>query len=373
MSSLLTRFKDRIYNKAIAYYNGELYQHTQAGWQQNAEKSQLKVLIVSPSFYTQTVKKYPVTDKRELKKLLKLQQTPNQFYLIKSQDDQSIHVIHWQFDEQLPKAWLYLPESLLLAQHTQPDHVLEVQENKHSCYFFANQQHTLFLAQKSPLMNNVERFAISTGIQCEHSQYLSFEQKLGVVKQAISKLKPKHWLAFMPQPQQLDWWPIAFKSVIPATVVVILYSIISSAYLYTMNLHYNNQLNDQRSNLSQLLDLQQGIDNRQEAINQLQAFLVDKPYYLPLWLELAPLFEQVDLDSIRINNGRIMLRGEAKQATAIMEMLSNSANVKDAKFDSPVSKSRRGERFNMSFTFNDTLTLENKFSATSTEEGQNNE
>lgn len=373
MLSMISKIKNSILAKTVGYFNSQAYEFKQQQWQLTDSPKSVKVLVVSPSFYSQTVKKYPITDRSELKKLLKLQQAANHCYLIKSIDEQSTQVVHWHFSEQLPKAWIYIPETLLIENLCDENQVLEVSETATTQYYFASDKNNAFLAQKSPLMNTPERFAISTGIQFSQSKQLTIEQKLSLLTTGLTKLKPKQWLALLPKTQQINWWPIAINSAIPATALVLLYTLISSGYLFAVNQYYNNTLNAQSSDLNQLLDLQQSIDNSQTVYSQLHALLADKPNYLALWLELAPLFETVDIDNIRLNNGRVQMRGSAKKATSIMEILTKSPNVVDAKFDSPVSQSRRAERFNISFKLNNQLTLENKFSAELTTEEATNE
>ncbi|GAB0111511.1 hypothetical protein [Pseudoalteromonas distincta] len=373
MLSIISKIKNKIIANIVGYYNSQRYEFKQQQWQQTNEHKNVKILVVSPRFYSQTVKKYPITDRSELKKLLKLQRSSNHFYLIKAVDEQNTHVIHWHFSELLPKAWLYIPETLIIEHQCDENQVLEINETENSSYYFCNDKSNAFLAQKSLLMNTPERFAISTGVQPSQSKLLTFEKKLNLIISGLSKLKPKQWLAFLPKNEQINWWPIVIKSVLPATTLVLIYIVLSSAYLFTINAHYNNTLNEQSENVNDLLNLQQSVDEKQTTYIQLQQFLADKNSYLPLWLELSPLFEHVNISNIRVDNGRVQIRGSAKQATSIMEILTKSPNVITAKFDSPVSQSRRSEQFIISFTLTNQLMLDNKFSTKAVTEGADNE
>ena len=373
MFSIISKIKNKIFANTVGYYNSVRYERNQQQWQQTNEHKNVKVLVVSPRFYTQTVKKYPVTNRGELKKLLKLRQSANHFYLIKAVDEQNTHVVHWHFSEQLPKAWLYIPETLIIENQCDVNEILEISETENSSYYFCSDTSNAFLAQKSSLMNTPERFAISTGVQLTQSKVLTLEQKLNLIIEGLSKLKPKQWVAFLPKSEQINWWPLVIKSVLPATALVLIYIALSSTYLFAINTHYSNTLSKQSKNVSALLDLQQNIDEKQTAYIQLQDFLAGKHSYLPLWLELAPLFEHVDISNIRVDNGRVQIRGSAKQATSIMEILTKSPNVIEAKFDSTVSQSSRSERFIISFTLANKVILDSKFSSKTVAEGTNNE
>ncbi|WP_462146562.1 PilN domain-containing protein [Pseudoalteromonas gelatinilytica] len=374
MLSLMIDLKNKIQSKVLSYYNGELYCKKQQDWKVSKDEHSLKILIVSPSFYTQTEKKYPIRDRKELSKLLKLQQSDGQLSLIHSNDEHSTYVTQWKFDKCLPKAWLYLPESFLIAHYCEPGQILEIEESEKNTYYFTNFEHGFLSAKKSNLVNSVERFAVSSGVQCKESLHLSFADKLNIIQQSITKIKPKHWLVFSSNFKELNWWSLAIKAICPAISLVVVYIFISSIYLYGLNTYYSKNLEEKGSNINRLLWLQQELEQKQDNIAKLQEFLIDKPNFLSLWLELVPLFEYVDIDSIRINNARIMFRGQAKQATQIMELLSKSPNVADVKFDSPVSKVRNEERFNISFTLKNHLVLEDKVSnLTKNDEGQSNE
>lgn len=370
---MLSVIKNKFFSSMVSYYNGHEYPLKDLEQLESDTDKQHKVLIVSPSYVTQTEKKYPITERRELKKLLELQQTTRQFYIIKDQDEHGIRVTHWDFNQDLPKAWLYLPESLIIQAQSASNEIMEIDETTHSSYYFSSDQSHTFIAQKSSIMNSPERFSISTGVQYTDVKKVTFSQKLSMLLPALGRLQAKHWYAFLPKIEQLNWWPLIIKSVIPATALILVYTLFSSAYLFAINTHYNDTLSEQSEDLSQLLSLQQKIDESQAAYSQLQTFLGAKQSYLALWLELAPLFEYVDLDSIQINGQRIQIRGQAEQATRIMELLTNSPNVAEAKFDSSVSKTRRAERFIISFTLTNTLVLDPKFSSRTSEEGTSNE
>jgi hypothetical protein len=369
MLSVIEKVKNKFFSNFVSYYNGDKFELKQSQNQKPKANKQCKILIVSPSYYTQTEKKYPITDRKELKKLLKLQRSSGQFYLMKDHDEHGIRVAHWVFNENLPKAWLYIPESLVLEYESVNNEIMEISETEDSSYFFGRDQNRTFVAQKSSIMNTPERFSMSTGVQYTAVNRLDFAQKLAILLPAISNLKVKDWFAFVPQTDQVNWWPLLIKSVLPASVVLLTYTLVSSIYLFSVNAHYNSTLNQQSGDMNALLDLQQKIDESKTANAQLQAFLEDKQGYLALWLELAPLFELVDIDSIRISNQRIQIRGEADKATRILELLTNSPNVAEAKFDSPVSKTRRAERFIVSFTLTNTIVLEPKLSPPVSKEG----
>ena len=118
-------FTSKLLNKLICafvgYYDGEIKQfelgyNNELSLATAQSKFKPKVLIVARKFYIEKLKKYPIEDKKELKKFLSLEYAKETscFYVWLRDNDSSVVNI-WQYKDNVPNAFIRFPESLIFA------------------------------------------------------------------------------------------------------------------------------------------------------------------------------------------------------------------------------------------------------------------
>jgi len=321
-----------------------------------------RLLIIARKHYHEQVQDYPIENKRELKKLLALEYGEDSCYHIWQNNEVTFTGKHqvniWQFDSAIPNRFIRLPETLLLALTAKAEQIVSAQnglpQTSHSQKFkttFIGRQGKLI--QSSPqtvLIHSTQRFASSIGIaQLTTDKIITPENYANALALAMKKLSPRLLFSFIKAPKVADRLALLKNISVPFFLVLSGYLAITSLYLTYQNTNKAQQLSSQSSEVSIALQQQQNVDNDLAQYVALQAFFKDKKTTTQFWLVMAELFPQAQFSNIRTSGPRFVLRGKAKQATQVLELLSNNTRVQDAKFDFPTRKNRGLENFVISF------------------------
>jgi hypothetical protein len=308
------------------------------------------LIIVSRNFYSEQAKIYPVENKSELNKLLKLEfnhEPLSRFYIWKQKDARSLVNI-WKFEQSVPSAFITLPESLLIALGNEVEQIAEVKRNHD---MFVSQHNGLVnSALANEMINSYQRFASSTGVSdsapVRHIASGAFAEQLaqGFRRGALPMLP-----SFIQAPEKSSYIKIGKKVGIPFSIVFTFYLIGSSAYLAEKQYSLQQALQEQSQEVDEALRVQQEYESSVERYISLQAFLAEHNNSAQLWLIMIELFEHAQFTNIRIDNGRYALRGSAEQATDLLARISQFNNISEAKFDFPTRISRGRELFVIGF------------------------
>ncbi|MDT0602812.1 hypothetical protein [Thalassotalea castellviae] len=312
--------------------------------------STLPLVIVARSHYQELAKTYPIENKTELKKLLALELTENELSFSKiadSKEGQTSANI-WHFHQSVPKAFITLPESLLLSLINQPGQIAQVEGNQ--TLFVGQNNGVVHSAIANSMINSVPRFAMSTGVVNNDELNVFTASNLAMaLASGIKASSFSLFSSFVKLKSTFDKEIFLKQAVVPFAVIFSSYLILSSSYLLGKQYWLEQQLTSQSSEVNAVLAEQQLFDNNQQRFEQLTAFYQDKKNSAQLWLVLAELFEHANFSNFRIDNQRFVLRGSTEQATDLLARVSNIAKVKDAKFDYPTRNSRGKDVFVISF------------------------
>jgi hypothetical protein len=325
-----------------------------------SEKTPL-LMIIARQFYHEMAKTYPISNKVELTKLLKLEfandsSTKHHIWQTKAEKatgEQALVNI-WQFSTALPHFAIQLPESLFFALGDNQGKVLSV---VNSCLsqtdkqlFVARKNHLIHSTISNSLINNSQRFLMSSGISASlavHNVTLDtfgaelaegFNSKLApLIPHFIVKRKNSNQL------QQVKTASITFFGVFTA------YMLISSGYLMAKQYYLQEELAQQVEVVNKALSDQKNFDNNVQRYRVLQTFLKDQGNSVQFWLIATKLFEHAQFSNFRITNGRYVLRGTAEKATDLLVKLSEFSVVHDAKFDFPTRNVKGLDRFVIGF------------------------
>jgi len=359
----LPLFIKKLLCKFARYYNGKMFRFVlnnstlNLAPDENSENKPL-LLIVSRAFYTEQAKSFPIDNKAELNKLLALQYpTENNYHTHSwgSENGQS-QVNIWQFDQQLPAASLCLPETLLLALSAQEQQVLSLvketndNENNKPTLFIGRLGKVIHSLVPTVVINSAQRFIMSIGIPpTDDNVEISADSLPTQLGNGIKKLSLPLISNFIQRGQKADNLQRLKNITAPLLLVLSIYLALSSGYLLFKKFNLQQQLDQNSSEVSQALDIQQLLDKNQTRYLALNDFLASQQNRSPLWLIMVDIFPEAQFTNIRFENERYVLRGSAKQATDVLELFNDNARVLEAKFDFPTRKSRNRDNFVISF------------------------
>jgi hypothetical protein len=321
-----------------------------------------RLLIIARKHYHEQVQDYPIENKRELKKLLALEYGDDSCYHIWQNSEVTFAGKHqvniWQFDSAVPNCFIRLPETLLLALTAKVEQIVSAQNGipqtsndlKLKNIFIGRQGKSVQSSPQTVIIHSTQRFASSIGIaQLTTDKIITPENYVNELALAMKKLSPSLLSSFIKAPKIADRLALLKNMSVPIFLVLTGYLALTSLYLTYQNTNKAQHLSNQSSEVSIALQQQQNVDQNLAQYLALQAFFKDKKTTSQFWLVMAELFPQAQFSNIRTSGSRFVLRGEAKQATQVLELLSKNTRVQDAKFDFPTRKNRGLENFVISF------------------------
>jgi len=344
--NLLTRFG--------GYFDGQLYRFVAENGvlklTESVNNDCIKILVISSDYYNERAESFPVDNTKELKSLLKLHLEKNDFHLVQSSSEGHSKINVWRFTENLPKALFYLPESLLFAQLSLPREVVSVLgENKEQ--YVTQLDGVVYSANKQGVISSPENFAISAGCAVDVVHTLSFENKANAIFQGLKKLPLVKVLPFFKTNEEQSRQKLLKGIGLPLVFVTLMYLVLSSSYILFKSLMIKNKLVSYDEHIVLLLNSKSDLDNNALRLAQLNNYWQTRQSKAHIWAVVAPLFEFANIRSINIQNGTVVIRGSTNKtsATKLLEGIARDKNVVEAKFDTPVRKSRNVENFIISF------------------------
>ncbi|OUL57633.1 hypothetical protein [Pseudoalteromonas ulvae] len=313
------------------------------------------IQIIARKHYSEFNQRFPVDNKKELNTLLKLNVSNNDnvqsYHLVTQIDAGQSEVNMWQISTNVPKAFIQLPESLLLSYilNEESSGCIQEVESKQP-YFVARLQNTTYSALKSQLINSAARFANTVGIPHQTSTVIA--EGADYIKALFSGLAalPKNKLVAFINPASLRVQAKDLKS--PSKVIAAMllgYLTLTSGYLQFTHYQLSTQAEMQKDKVNQVFDLLDRYESDKLTFTQLVDFTEAKSILSPVFYVLRDLFVIARFDNIRFENERFVLRGDAQQATQVLQTVANNSRVKDAKFDFPTRSQRGREQFVISF------------------------
>jgi len=330
------------------------------------------LMIIARHFYHEISKTYPISNKAELTKLLKLEfandaSTKHHIWQTKARNvtgEQTLVNI-WQFSSSLPHFAIQLPESLFFALGDNQEKAISVVNERLSQkgkqLFVARKHHLIHSTISNSLINNSQRFLMSSGISASlavhHVNVDTFVAELAQgFNSRIAPLIP-HFIVKSKSTDQLQQVKVASLTF---SCVFLVYLLISSGYLISKEYYLQQELSQQIEVVNKALSEQQSFDNNVQRYRVLQTFLQDQGNSVQFWLIVTKLFEHAQFSNFRITNGRYVLRGTAAKATDLLVKLTEFSVVDDAKFDFPTRNVKGLDRFVIGFTIKGEMNTEDR-------------
>ncbi len=348
--------------KVVAFYTDQPYQlvldqHQQFALKPASINEETKwLLIVGRQHYNEQLFTYPIGNKKELKQLIAidLKNTEQQgitHTLVTQIEAEQSQVMQWRFAEYLPKAWITLPESLLLSQTVTNGEVISNQVKTAS--FVTKHQNNVCSLLVSKLINGPDRFTSMFGIPLKKVISIDTEQEYTArIIKGLYALPKQYLQTFFSLPNNVFNKRIALRYSGLFAGLFVTYALLTSTYLFYKTYQLESQLEINKSSVNTALNTLNAYLTSSETLQQRQQLLQQFSITSPVFLVISDLFENTQLSSISWQEGRFVLRGKANRATDVLATIMKDKRVEDARFDYPSRKERGGESFVISFMLN---------------------
>ncbi|MFT7195299.1 MAG: hypothetical protein ACI8U1_002958, partial [Rheinheimera aquimaris] len=356
IKQLTTKPMRWLLQKNISYWHKTAFRfsHSSNGYTLKPAESCGSVVVLARNHYQEFIHLYPVAQLGELKQILRTEypQAGVLHYIGPEQDQRRLVctiVIPPETLQQFSRLTLLIPESLLLWHSVKADSAI-YQCDSLARYFLYSAAAVPVSQQIGAFCPDVTSFALNNGIPDQAAQkHVDADSYANKLVQALANsvfVIAKLAVLVRPQVKQIQ---LPFKAIaITAAVSLLLYIVLVTAYYSVLIDNRKNQLAELGSSVNQLLDIQQQLQHTGSDSQRLISLRQDKQYFAHLWLVIVTLLQQdtsVQLQNITTENGRLVIRGQAGQATSVLTSLQRSEWVLDARFDAPVRRQTTKDAF----------------------------
>lgn len=359
--SMLQKLKDRLLSLFVGRFTDAVYcfKIGHLGWQ-NDDSGKLRPLIyiIDRQHYKEFSRRYPVANISELKQVLAAEYEHESlvFYKIAKAEEHQRHVVAYVFNpdvlQRLKLPAFLLPESVVLAAAIGANQLAEVGDPRVD-YFLFSSEDRIFSQRRGLLCQNIEVFKLAAGVP-EHidSRTISAAQLPDWLAKGLYALPLSTFGSFLKFPavrtRQLPWR----KVTITLAVFSLVYMVFISAYLTLSLDSRQDELNAMSSEMNQLMNTQQELEQVVALYNGALALVKQKQSTSPFWILLIDLIqnEQAELRSVSITGNQVLLRGTAERATDLLTIMAASPYVGKAEFQAPVTSQRNRENFVIALT-----------------------
>ena len=360
---------DKLYSFSPEHENVSLIERN------NDATTKLSWLVLAREHYFETSKDYPIANKKDLVQALRFEDNvaPFQgvtFHHIARINEQSHKVTFWVVN---PKAlallpsqpWFIFPESYLLAKTFANQQCIGEIKRVTTPLYLAKVGETIKSGVQSMYTPDIESFAVSTGVAFESNfaedievnadtlREVSFAELLCQGVKATSLVKIKDFFV-APQKQIKQSYSLPKIAAICGTVLVV-YLLVSSAWLVFKEYRVELALNEQAEQVNQALDLQKQYQQQLAWQEQLSVPYQDlEPYWNAWQVFIEIIASEAEVKSLQLKNGEITVRGKAKKnakATDVLVKLNEIPYIVSPRFIAPIRKHKGLEEFAISFSF----------------------
>lgn len=318
-----------------------------------------RIIIISRAHYQEFIQHYPVIRLHELKQVLKTeyQDNDNVLHFIGPLVEQRRAVCSFVLSEsittQFNRNCLIIPESLLLWRAVKTEK--SAQPMVYQITAFAD--YFLNCAEAIPVSQRINRFCpdyasfmLNNGVSdLARLQQIPDTQYANYLVKALAKALPVFTRLALFRRSALSTKALPLKAMaLSAAAVVAVYILGVAAYYHTAIDNRRAEIAALGGEVNQLLELQQQLQATDADAQNLLQWRADKTYSAQLWQLVITLLQQdpsLVLQNISSENGRIIIRGQANQATAVLTALQASTLLTDARFDASVRRQNNNDIF----------------------------
>jgi hypothetical protein len=353
---MILRLKEKFVNKLVGYYDGTYYEFVQSkgndwAFAPSKNKTNWPVLIVARGYYKESNKQYPITNTRELYKVLALEKSSDDTAQFMVGDTEGNHVVANKFElvQKFENSMMKIPETVLIA--TAAEHCVAYKSKANDKQIFVTMnQGVVHSATQTAIINSHEVFAATTGTKLSaHQEVITSKELANILVKGLLKLPAAKWRHFVSINTQRVSERLFKYTLLPLVLGGCVYLASLSAYLFWQDTQYDKEIASKKEQVSSLLSTQVQLDDDLADIELYKSIFSDRTLDSYTWLALEPVFKSAQISNLKGKNGFITIRGRADRATSIIELLNQQDMVKNVKFDSPIRKQRNKEEFVISF------------------------
>ncbi|KKO46970.1 hypothetical protein WG68_03285 [Arsukibacterium ikkense] len=361
MPSLISRLVNAIKKlllRQVSYLDAQAYQLSAKHGLLAQPALTGKILLVSRHGYTEHIQWLPVTRSAEAKKLVKFQQSSRGegwCYCIGQPLNGKTPVLWYQFKPQVlaHNAWLYLPETLLLAQQCSTDEVLIYQTPDSNNNIFVSQTHAgAASALKGGMLQSAMQFMLAHGGNVQQTSTLSAPELAPRLLQALGQLHRLPLAGFVNKAafKRTTGLHALLRYVWPTVAGITLYLLLADAWTGHLQQQSRLQLQQANRQANQLLIQRDDIDSMVSRYQQLQQVLPASDNLLQLWQVLAPLYQQtITVSHVQQRLQQVTLRIEAPSATEALQLLMQQPGVVQGRLEGNVRRQNNRDLATVSF------------------------
>ena len=280
MPSLLSRFATVVKTlllRQVSYLDAQAYQLSIDQSLMPLTRAGSKILVVSRHGYSEQLQWLPVARNTEAKKLVKFQQASRGegcFYTIGEPLNGKTPVLWYQFSPQVlaHNAWLYLPETLLLARKCHNNEVLVYQSPDTDIdIFVSHTQAGAVSAIKGGMLQSAMQFMLALGADLQRTSTVNAAQLNARLTQALWQLYqlPLAGLVNKAVFKQRAGLHSLLRYVWPAVAGITLYLFLADAWTHHLQQSSRQQLQQANLQANQLLIQRDDFDNMLNRFQQL--------------------------------------------------------------------------------------------------------
>jgi hypothetical protein len=319
-------------------------------------------ILLSRQHYQEIQKSYPVENKKELVKILKLElkgEKRASLYRIGNYKNKKRIVTFAYINEKSLEnhhqlqPFMCIPESWLIGEHSFKK-LTQVQSFKAPYWLYQSKENSQSQQVKG-MFSNAEAFCAAVGISySEEPVIISESEVVALFRNSVVSILLKYnsglWVS-KSNKQALDILQFTPAMLGGGATLVI--------YLFSMSYYLDYKLNNEKLlqaqlalNAGELFTIQKEIKNKAEKISILEKNLLQPGVSLNMWENLNSLYL---IDKIRFRtvsglaDGEVYLMLKAPKATKVLESLSNQNGIHDAKFTSDVVQDKGIDSFSLSY------------------------
>jgi hypothetical protein len=323
------------------------------------QSSTAKIAILSRACYREQLQWYPITKKTDVLNLVRLQSVSTNclvLHVIGNVVNGKTPVTYYYLDN-LPdgmQPWLFLPETLLLAQQLKQGELLSYPSVDNSrTLFVANAIGGVVSAFKGGMIQSSLQFALSQGLSLSQDRVLSGLDMRAVLLAQLYKFYQLPLIGLVNRhsfDSQTTLKKLATMA-LPAVLAVTLYLMVTEKVASIMVDSNASQLAQARAEANNILKQRQDILDMSARFQLLDKYLPENGQLLKLWQVLAPLYKaEVTFQTVQTIQGKVVLRIETDSASKVLGLLISQPGVSEAQFDSAVRRQGNIDSATISFT-----------------------
>ncbi|ODB36785.1 hypothetical protein BB427_01875 [Pseudoalteromonas sp. BMB] len=354
-NTLVNKLQQWFFCRFVNYYDNGFYDFKFADGKLQLEpvkKSKALITIYARPHYQEAVVKLPTTDKKQIKKILvaKREAVARDSIMLAGDivvSGNQASINSWIYATTLPSSWIMLPETLLLAKSQSFYEVCDYSVGK--AFYCALFSGLCFSGFKTSLISSHDRFAHSVGVSFEQTNTIELESTrntllLKGLKSEITNLplfiNKGHGVSLT---KDLQSYGMIFGALFA------IYLFVSSAFLAFYGVHLEGRLEGQKESVDTALNAINRFERGKLQLEERVALFANFDILSPTVKVIDALSQVSEVQSMEKSDSRIIIRGVAPSALAVLESLQQLDNVSDARFDFPIRNSGSQEQFVASF------------------------